>query len=158
MFTPLSVGVVSTSWDAPDNSIAYPSLGPGEVRGFPSDGQFDHDTGVDDGDPRQSVRARPRCATAEDPGAKHGTAQQCGDERRRSACWNLLTDENIGEFKIIHHCDGNPVRVVYLPVEQVQMGVDPSNSLIIWLGRHWPAPVMINSGIAAIAAARMITR
>jgi len=59
---------------APDNAITNPSLGPGEVRGFPSDGQFDHDTDVDNGDPRHIVRARPERAPPKAPAPEHGTA------------------------------------------------------------------------------------
>jgi hypothetical protein len=48
--------------------------------------------------------------------------------------------------------------IEHLPVEEVQMGIQPSGTLPIIAGGHWPAPVMIMSGIAASAAARMITK
>jgi hypothetical protein len=54
--------IVPAAWDASNDPITNPSLGPGEVRGFPTDGQFDHDTDVDNGDPRHLVRVRPRRA------------------------------------------------------------------------------------------------
>ena len=73
----------------------------------PADGQFDHDTDVNNGDPRRIVRARPWWATAEDPGAEHRSAQQRGDDRRRSIGRNLLADRDIGEFEIIHYRDGH---------------------------------------------------
>ena len=49
-------------------------------------------------------------------------------------------------------------RTYHLPIEEVQLGVQRPISPIICAARHCPAPVMIKSGIAAIAAARMITR
>jgi hypothetical protein len=65
---------------------------------------------------------------------------------------------DFGELKILHYCDGNTVYVEHLPVKQMQLDVQPPIRLIVCVGSHCPAPVMIKSGIAAIAAARMITR
>jgi hypothetical protein len=50
------------------------------------------------------------------------------------------------------------VYVEHLPVEEVQLRIQISGTLIVAGGTHCPAPVMIMSGIAATAAARMITR
>jgi hypothetical protein len=65
---------------------------------------------------------------------------------------------DFGKLKIVHYCDWDVVHVENLPVEEVQLGVQPPTRPIIGTGSHCPAPVMIKIGIAAIAAARMITR
>jgi hypothetical protein len=48
--------------------------------------------------------------------------------------------------------------VEHLAVEEVQLGVQPASCLTVATPSHCPAPVMIKSGIAARAAARMITK
>jgi hypothetical protein len=40
----------------------------------------------------------------------------------------------------------------------VQLSVQPASTFILCFRGHCPTPVMIKSGIAASAAARMITR
>ena len=77
---------------------------------------------------------------------------------RRSVDRNLLANRDIGELKIVHDGHRNTVDVEHLAVEEVQLGVQPASSLILATRCHRPAPVMIKSGIAARAAARMITR
>jgi hypothetical protein len=71
---------------------------------------------------------------------------------------NLLTHRDFRQLKIIYYRDGYPVYVEHLPVEEMQMRIEPTRLLIIAMGSHCPAPVTIMSGMAASAAARMSTR
>jgi hypothetical protein len=89
-------------------------------------------------------------------GTEHRSTEQRGDNRRRLTCWQVLADRDVGQLEIIHYCYWNTSRVEHLPVQQMQVGI-PKLAPVISFLRHCPAPVMINSGIAAAEATRMMT-
>jgi hypothetical protein len=158
MVVPVPFWNVSSSRNTSDDVISDPALGPCRIRGFLGDGQFDHNTHVCHSGPRRTLHPRVGWTSAKDSGGKDRTAEQCGNDRRRSADRNLLANGDLGELKIVHHCRRNTVDVEHLTVEEVQLSVQPASSFILFFRGHCPAPVMIKSGIAASAAARMITR
>jgi hypothetical protein len=158
MVVRLTFWYVTPSWDTSNDVISDPALGPGHVPGVLVDCQFDHNADLHNSGPRRTLHARIGWAPAKDAGGKDRTAEQCGNHGRRSVDWDPLADWDVGKLQIVYNRHRNTVGVEHLAVEEVQLGVQPASCLIVATPSHCPAPVMIKSGIAAKAAARMITK
>ena len=85
------------------------------------------------------------------------------DGRRGRAWLDAHTELDAVQLDVVDGRDGHAVAVEHLPVEQVEVRVEHApvgrGSSASWsFVVHAPAPVTMSSGIAAIAATRMMTR
>ena len=99
--------------------------------------------------PGDFVQHRPRRRAPEYPGHHHLTGQDRADVGWRATRFDIHVGLDAVELEVVDDADRGAVGIEYLPVQQVQAGVDDS---------HWPAPVTIISGMAASEAATIITR
>ena len=76
---------VAPSRNTSDDVISDPALGPCHITGFLPHRQFDHNADICHSGPRRTLHAQVGWASAKDSGAKDRAAEQCSDDRRRSA-------------------------------------------------------------------------
>src|SRR5215212_4788900 len=157
-----SLRIMAPPGNAPDDVVTHPTLCPGGVERLALDGEPDHDADFVDGRPRDPLESRWRRTATENPGTENRSAQQRKDLRCGGARWNVLDAVDIGDFQIGHRGYRHRRDVMDLSVEKMQLGIQHPASGGFGIERllplHWPAPVMIISGIAASEAASITPR
>ena len=103
---------------------------------------------------------------SEDPHRQLRTGEDRRDRRRGGSRLDARAELDAVQLEVVGGGHGHVVAIEHLPIEDVQVGIEHLSCRrrrgirlegVVVLG-HAPAPVTMSRGMAAIAAARMMTR